>query len=211
MASGEILSCWSAEVQQLESINMEISNELPSPPAGWSVAQSELRRFIYSRVRDSFTTDDILQDVFIKVHTRFGQLRDSDKLKSWLFQIARNSITDHFRAQKKTITDTELRWDSEGPGLNDCVSYCLQEMLLTLPEKYRVALDLAEIQGLSQIELAKRLNVSYSGAKSRVQRARLMLKEKMAEQYRIKTDRYGNVVVCENKLPCNCPQSFSES
>ena len=79
-------------------------------------------------------------------------------------------------------------------------------MLTTLPAKYREALELIELENLSQLDLAKRLNISYSGAKSRVQRARQMLKEKMDESYNIQLDKYGNVLVCENKTPCSCPQ-----
>jgi RNA polymerase sigma-70 factor, ECF subfamily len=55
-----------------------------------------------------------------------------------------------------------------------------------------------------QKELAVRLGISYSGVKSRVQRARQMLKEKMEALYHIKTDGYGNVLVCEDRVPCGC-------
>ena len=90
--------------------------------------------------------------------------------------------------------------------MKDCVISCLGEMLLTLPEKYRQAIELTELQNLSQTHLAEKLNISHSGAKSRVQRARQMLKDKMEAAYHIKMDRYGNVIVCEDRFPCQCNQ-----
>lgn len=173
-----------------------------------SLFDTRLRGFIYKRVKDNQLTDDILQDVFLKVQGKIEQLQNNEKIVGWIYQIARNTITDYFRSKSKSIQIEELDFESDHNQLNDCVHYCLQEMLLTLPEKYREALELAEIKNLSQIELASKLGISYSGAKSRVQRARQMLKEKMEEHYKIKMDSYGNVIVCENRLPCNCSQSF---
>jgi len=172
----------------------------------WSKTQQELKTFVFRRVKDKALTDDIVQDVFLRVHAKLEQLKDVEKISSWIYQITRNAITDHFRNKSKTISAYDLDWESEHQKLNDCVSSCLQEMLLTLPEKYREALELTEIKSLSQTELAQKLNISYSGAKSRVQRARQMLKEKMEETYRIKMDSYGNVIVCENRVPCSCNQ-----
>ena len=172
---------------------------------------NKLRGFIYKRVKDKALTDDIVQDVFLKVQSKIGQLQNDQKIAGWIYQIARNTITDHFRNKSKLIQVEELDFENDHNQLNDCVHYCLQEMLLTLPEKYREALELAEIKNLSQIDLANQLGISYSGAKSRVQRARQMLKEKMQEHYKIKTDSYGNVIVCENRLPCNCSQNFREA
>ena len=172
----------------------------------WTKTQQELKSFVYRRVRDKALAEDIVQDVFFKVYTKLEQLKDSEKISGWIYQITRNTIADYYRSKSKTIFTQDLDWDSDHQMLNDCVSSCLQKMLLTLPEKYREALELTELKNFSQIQLFDKLNISYSGAKSRVQRARQMLKEKMDEAYRIKMDSYGNVIVCENRIPCNCNQ-----
>jgi RNA polymerase sigma-70 factor, ECF subfamily len=172
----------------------------------WSKTQLDLRNFVYRKVKDKSLADDIVQDVFLKVHAKLGQLKDSEKISGWIYQITRNLITDYFRSKSRIISALDLDWESDHQRLNECVSTCLQEMLLTLPQNYREALELTELNNLSQTELAQRLNISYSGAKSRVQRARQMLKEKMEESYRIKMDAYGNVIVCENRVPCTCNQ-----
>jgi len=177
----------------------------------WTKTQQELKSFVYRRVRDKALAEDIVQDVFLKVHAKLGQLKDTEKVFGWIYQITRNAITDYYRSKSKSISTRDLDWDSDHQLLNDCVANCLQEMLLTLPEKYRQALELTELKNLSQTELALKLQISYSGAKSRVQRARQMLREKMDESYRIKMDSYGNVIVCENRVPCNCNQDFLAS
>jgi len=170
----------------------------------WTETQGALKAFIHRRVRDKAVAEDILQDVFVKMYTRMDQVTDSEKITPWIYQIARNTITDYFRSQSKSVSWLDLNWESDQPNLNDCVHACLKEMLLTLPAKYRQAIELTELENLSQMQLAERLNISYSGAKSRVQRARQMLKRKMDEKYTIKVDAYGNVTVCENRGPCHC-------
>jgi RNA polymerase sigma-70 factor, ECF subfamily len=170
----------------------------------WSQAQQQLNGFIYKRVRDHAAADDITQDVLIKIFSKMTQLQDTDRLSGWMYQIARNSIIDHFRARARNIPIEEINPGEEAPTLNECVEGCLKDMLHTLPDEYREALELVELGSLSQQALALKLGISYSGAKSRVQRARQMLRERMEESYLIELDNYGNVVTCENKAPCNC-------
>lgn len=172
----------------------------------WTTTQDKLRNFVFRYTHDRAAAEDIVQDVFLKVHAKIDQVRESDNLVGWIFQITRHAITDYFRQKSKAIHLKDIDWESEHVSLNDCVSSCLSDMLATLPVKYQEALEFTELKNFSQLELAKALNISYSGAKSRVQRARQMLKEKMDEAYNIKLDRYGNVIVCENKTPCSCPQ-----
>jgi RNA polymerase sigma-70 factor, ECF subfamily len=165
--------------------------------------QNELKSFVLKRVKDKALAEDIVHDVFLKVHSKISQLKDSEKMVSWIYQIARNTINDHFRKdQKLAVAIPEVEQESDTNALNECVAQCLKEMVTTLPDKYREAFELAELKNVSQTELAQQLNISYSGAKSRVQRARQMLRQKMEDQLIIETDSYGNVIVCEDRNPC---------
>ncbi len=166
--------------------------------------REELKAFIFRKVRDKALAEDIVQDVFLKVHDKAKQLKDPSKIAAWIYQITRNTVTDYFRHQSKSVNPVDLDWESDPEDFNDCVAFCLNELIKTLPHKYREALELTEQENLSQLDLASRLGISYSGAKSRVQRARVMLKEKMESLYRIQTDVYGNVMVCENQKSCGC-------
>lgn len=170
----------------------------------WTSVRTKLKGFVRKQVKDEAVADDIVQDVYLKVQHNISQLQSSEKIIGWIYRIAKNTVIDHFRKRSKVVTPSDLDWESEPKPLNECVTGCLQETMLTLPVKYREALRLAELEDVSQTELAERLKISYSGAKSRVQRARQMLKERMDEQYRIEMDKYGNVVVCENRISSCC-------
>ena len=61
---------------------------------------TELRRFVLAKVSDPATVDDILQDVYLRIHTHIDSLRDCSRLQSWVYQIARNAIVDHYRSRR---------------------------------------------------------------------------------------------------------------
>lgn len=166
--------------------------------------QKELLGYVVKRVKDKALAEDIVHDVFLKVQAKADQLKADDKMVGWIYRITRNTIVDHFRFQSRIVKAEDLDWEDDKSYLNQCVERCLNEKLATLPAKYREALELSDLHGVSQLDLAKKLNISYSGAKSRVQRARQMLKDMMEREYHVKLDNYGNVIRCENKLPCGC-------
>ena len=176
----------------------------------WHNIRRDLKSFVKNRVRDSAIADDVVQEVFLKVHNGVSELRDPARFNSWIFQVTRNAISDHFRHKNKTIASEPIPTESEDTpnSYNACMANCLQKELQNLPAKYREALELADIGSLSQLELAQRLQLSYSGAKSRVQRARLMLRTLIEKKYAIETDTYGNIIVCEDKHPNKCQRSL---
>lgn len=168
----------------------------------WSQVQNELKGFVYKRVKDKALTEDIVHDVFLKVQTKIQQLQETDKIFGWIYQITRNTIIDHYRKSAKIIDPKDIDWESTPTNYNDCVTDALNELIPTLPDKYRIPLEMTELQNMSQVEVAEKLNLSYTAAKARVQRARQMLKEKINKVLVVKTDGYGNVIVCHNKNSC---------
>ena len=173
----------------------------------WDNYRLQLFNYIRRQVQDAHDAKDILQDVFIKAQTRRDEIKDFSRLAGWMFSITRNAIADHYRKIKKDKRITEHATVNEiqpDHSYNNCVATCLQQLMYTLPEPYRDALIKADVENIPQTELASALGLSHSGAKSRVQRARKMLKDKLTDLYKIETDRYGNVIVCEDKVPCAC-------
>ena len=80
-----------------------------STTAVWNNFSNHLYNFILQKVNSSTLADDILQDVFLKVHKNRNQLKEEEKLESWLFRITRNTITDHYRkTQKEVKLENEL-------------------------------------------------------------------------------------------------------
>lgn len=61
-----------------------------------------LTNFVKGKVHDTELTKDIVQDVFLKVFSKSDSLNNKDKLVSWIYQIARNEIMNHFRKNNFT-------------------------------------------------------------------------------------------------------------
>ena len=168
----------------------------------WQEYHSRLCAFIKNRIIDDTATDDILQNVFLKMHAGLASLKDETKLKSWLYQIARNAIIDYFRSQKPTVDIPEgFPQPESDPGekVIQELSECLQPMIQLLPKKYREAVILSELHGLTQKEVAQVQGTSLSGAKSRVQRGRALLKEMLADCCRLEFDHSGRLCAYERK------------
>jgi RNA polymerase sigma-70 factor, ECF subfamily len=177
----------------------------------WETFHSRLRQFILRRVPDEQCADDLLQDVFLKVHTRIGTLHDEEKLAAWLYQLTRNAIIDYYRTTRATTEIPDLPYEPEY-RLEDVVwelAPCIQAMIESLPETYRQALILTQYQGLTQQELAQRLNLSLPGAKSRVQRAREKLKTLLLDCCHFEFDRLGHVIDYQPHCACCAQQGSS--
>lgn len=67
----------------------------------WADLHQELRSFIHKKVNDADLSEDLLQDVFLKIHQNIHALADSSKLTAWVYQITRNTIADHFRKKSQ--------------------------------------------------------------------------------------------------------------
>jgi RNA polymerase sigma-70 factor, ECF subfamily len=145
----------------------------------WHEFAAKLGRFIRARVADPATAEDLLQDVFVKIQKRLGQLEDPAKLEGWIYLIARNAIIDHYRTRRETVEvpDTLPAEPEESNAEVEELKAAFRRMIYHLPEPYREAVVLTELNGLTQPALAARLGISLSGAKSRVQRGRAQLRQ----------------------------------
>jgi RNA polymerase sigma-70 factor (ECF subfamily) len=173
----------------------------------WETFHVPLQQFIRRRVSDDATAEDLLQDVFLDIHQHIDTLRDVRKLESWIYQVTRNAIIDYYRSKRATTTLVEpeaLQLSEELPD-EDVVTELfpsVRAMVMSLPARDRQALILTEYQGLTQKELAERLGLSLSGAKSRVQRARKKLKQQLLACCHFELDRRGHVIDYQPRCVC---------
>lgn len=58
----------------------------------WDLYAQDIKHFIVAKVNDAGIADDLLQETFIKIHTKLNTLKDADKLKPWVFSIARYTV-----------------------------------------------------------------------------------------------------------------------
>lgn len=146
----------------------------------------------------------------------FSTLKDQDKLWAWLSQIARHAIVDYYRKRAMVVDPAEAPEDvaeesDEDHNRNAEILSCLSPMIEQLPERYREAILLTDLQGLTQKEMADKLGLSLSGAKSRVQRGREKLKEMLLDCCHFEFDRLGNVLDYERKgggcVSCACGEA----
>ena len=185
----------------------------------WSKVYGKLFGYISKHEINKDDVNDIIQDTFLKVKTNINSLRNPAKVESWIFQIARNTINDFFRKKKKffeveentkevtiepnAFVEEDIKIKIQTQEFSEYAGFIVSE----LPEKYRKAVYMGDIEGLSMKEVAEELNISVSGAKSRVQRGRKMIKEIILKCCEVKTDKYGNIVDyephnCNNKKKC---------
>ena len=167
----------------------------------WRELSDRLRRFVRSRIDSSADVDDVLQTVFLRIHSNLDRLQDADRLESWVFQIARNAVTDHFRKQRTADGDVESLIadadDADTESVQAELAGCLNSLVERLPEDQRRALSLYEFDRLSQSEIATRESISLSGAKSRIQRGRRSLETLLRACCEFQFDGRGNVMEYE--------------
>ncbi len=162
----------------------------------WNEHADQLRAFIYRRIPDPSVVDDLVQEVFLKVQRKVDTLKDETRLQSWLYQITRNSIMDHFRGQKpeEELPETLDLPDAEPARVLEELAECVRPMMDVLPEEYRLPLLWSDLEGLPQKEVAERLGLSLTAAKSRIQRGRERLKNVFAECCHFELDHRGSVM-----------------
>jgi RNA polymerase sigma-70 factor (ECF subfamily) len=171
----------------------------PITEAAWSAHRAALHRFVVTRVRDHMAAEDIVHDVLVKAHARPEPLRKPETLKAWLYQVTRNAIVDYYRARKpaEALPD-ELRGEPQDTDHAEReLAGCLTPLLAGLPAAYADPLRLADLEGVAQQEVASRLGLSLSAAKSRIQRARRMLRDVLLRCCRVEMDRRGSIAAYE--------------
>jgi RNA polymerase sigma-70 factor, ECF subfamily len=171
----------------------------------WQVLGQRLGAYIGRRL-PAQDVDDVLQEVLLRIHKNVRYLGDDSRFGPWVYSVARNAVIDRLR--KKQPVSVDLDPDSLAAAAADeeeqALLGCVTPFVARLPEAYRHAITLVELQGLSQVDAAAIEGVSVSGMKSRVQRARRMLREMFEECCSLKVDARGHVIEAEPHAPSGC-------
>jgi RNA polymerase sigma-70 factor (ECF subfamily) len=176
----------------------------------WSEFADRLRAFISRRVGSAADAEDILQDVFLRIHRHADSLQRRERLVSWLFQITRNAIADYYRAPvrrellagapqdlEQSSNQTWILTEEQDGASADAareLATCLGPMVARLPSPYREAVTLVDLEGLPQKEAALRAGLSLSGMKSRVQRGRQALEQLVHDCCQVELDATGHIM-----------------
>lgn len=174
----------------------------PSTSEIWNEFSNRLKEFILKRVNNEHDAEDILQDVFCKIHDNISKLEAEYKLQAWVYQITRNTVIDYYRRREVMLKISDIpenMVDEPSADVSNAIVSCLEPMINNLPEKYREAIILTHVEGLTQKEMAEKIGLSLSGAKSRVQRAREKLREMFLECCHFEFDRQGHILEYKHK------------
>lgn len=186
----------------------------------WQELDGNLRAFIGRRVHNQTDVDDLVQRVLLEVVTGLGSLRQVERLHAWIYRVARNVIADYYRspairrerasgdtleiasAHEESVPSMPIEEDDRA-ALRELAA-CLQPMLRQLSPTYEDAIRMADLEGLTQVEAARRAGVSVSGMKSRVQRARQQLRAIVEECCRVDLDRRGSITSFASRRSEQC-------
>ena len=158
--------------------------------------RSRVLNLVSRLLNDRESSDDISQEVFVRVYLHRKNYRRGAKFSTWLFTIAANLAKNEIRRRKRRrnwssldelqeqLHDSSLQlMDPRGNREAEVDSAQIQGIvgaaITTLPERYRLALVLRDVDGLAYEEIAQVLRIPGGTVRSRINRARLMLKKKL--------------------------------
>jgi RNA polymerase sigma-70 factor (ECF subfamily) len=163
-----------------------------------------LNRFAFSLCKNNFDADDLVSETILKAFENFSKLKDDAKTKQWLFRILNNLFISNYRSRKKFVaiennerednnhdlekfslfeaiakSDFVAEGNPEKQFISKLTKAQIDKAVSQLPEEFRVALMLCDMDEFSYAEIAEILNVPIGTVRSRIARARTILQKKL--------------------------------
>lgn len=162
--------------------------------------ESRLFNMVFGMLRNHHETEDVFQEILIKVYRKLPGFRGESGFFTWLYRVGVNATWDYLRKRKrrptfsleaaieeKRLSPKKLVARGDAPGKASAIQdemELLRRALETLPAKHRVILQLKEEEGLSYEEMAQVLRCSIGTVESRLFRAREKLKKKLEPYFK---------------------------
>ena len=148
---------------------------------------NDVLRTAYSYVKDKFTAEDIFQEVFIKAYKSLDSFRNESSVKTWLIRITINAAKDYLKSayNQKVVPMMDFKEDmlTSEDDFEEIENRDRDEQIrntvMNLPEQYREVLLCVYYHDMSVAETAKSLNIAEGTVKSRLSRARDLMKNKL--------------------------------
>ncbi len=153
--------------------------------------KDRLLNFVLRYFNNVEQAEDVVQDTLIKLYTHASYYKNVAKFSTWIFTIAKNNALTELRKNKRKKTDS--LWTEDGQIIdinskeesldskvqNEIAIDQLNKFLDEIPENFRMAVVLRDFQELSYEEISKILEIPIGTIKSRINRGRIQLAEKM--------------------------------
>ena len=152
----------------------------------------DMLRFLTRRLGNEDEAADVLHDFYVKVLTRIGDVRETEKLRAWMRRVLETTLIDYYRAQgKRRQSESEYQYMESvrltGEGKDDLdliVCMCLYKLLPTLKPEYADILWRADLIGESRESIVRALGITESNLRVRLHRARQALRQRLEEACR---------------------------
>lgn len=162
--------------------------------AAWKQHAPELRTWMRHRLGEPQEVDDMMQELFLKAMGQGSRFCAVSNARAWLFEVARNALTDRLKAKRDLVElPDDLAAEVADLDAVDQLSACLPRVLSELSPADREAIALCDLEGMSQADYAAKAGLSLSAAKSRLQRARQKMRDRMTQACQVKRDAQGRV------------------
>jgi len=160
----------------------------------WNAHAAELRSWLRHRSGDDGLADDLLQDLFLRALRQGKRFCDVRNARAWLFEVSRNLLAEHFRVTHKSLPlPDDLSAQTEEADTIDQLTGCLSRVLSELNPDDRDVIVLCDLQGMAQADYAHLRGIGLSAVKSRVQRARQRLRQRMSQACQVQLSVDGRV------------------
>ncbi len=204
-----------AAVADMETAKGSLENR-PDFQHIYATFNERIRRYL-TRVIGQADSEDVTQEVFLKVNAALNGFRGDSSLSTWIYRIATNAAMDHLRkslpeqatsrheAADPLMCEEDIAVDLSASFLdrqlirkemNDCIRGIVDE----LPENYRTVLVLSDLEELTNSEIAEVLGISLETVKIRLHRARARLKKELERHCSFYRDD-RNELACDRKVP----------
>jgi len=183
---------------------------MPIETREWSLFENALHVYIARRVSARYV-DDLAGEVLLRMADQNSGFSTAAKPMAWMYRVASNLISDHYRrrsveerifASGESVQINDGVCDDEEPSAEKELALCLLPLINKLPDLYREAVQLVDIEGESQVNAARRLGLSTPAMKSRVQRGRQKLKQLLLNCCAIETNKRGSLVAYSSDSDC---------
>ena len=167
-----------------------------------------LRSYLERMVGDPAVAEDLLQETLIKIYRGLAKFEGRSSLKTWTYTIATRSAYDYYRRPDRRhetveIDETNEPWDQHADVTEsfviDEMNACVREVIDSLPEDYRAALVLHDLEGMTAQETADVCGTSLATAKARIHRGRKRLEKALESACEFYTE--DEILRCDRKHP----------
>ena len=165
----------------------------------WRQFGNKLLFYIQQKVNNRTDAEDILQDVFLKIHENKAKLNKVEKLPAWIYKVAGNTIIDHYRKKKRSVPAKFHIENESDENPYEQLSCCIELLIEKLSIEEQNLIHAIDLEGQRQVELAEQLQMNYPTLKSKLQRARKKLKAHLLECCIFHLDSAGSVMSYTSK------------